>query len=437
MNDSDNAKYDIMSEEDFAPVLELLQGGDPAAIAKKAGITVEKLLRMRDDLLAQADLKRAELADMPLEKIGRNDPCPCGSGKKYKNCCLKKHEAAGKAGGLEHAEDLKAREKEQERLVGRINKAFDLLGAGRYEEAIRAASNLILKYPDEDRLHDIVATSHLYAGECGEAIAICRRRLEVAESEKSYFIEHGRYRDAEVDKPALSYYYPPMTWLQKYWTAKKAGDYQALYPGTLDADIVALVKKLQTADDPNLFPKKHAEGLELRRRALSLTLDGLKTKGPEVIPYLLPLACKYCWAGIFVPEILAAYITELSARALIDISMFGFAYASGASLHYLESLGEAAVTHIREAFSRDKEFDAIKTGLVSVLGNIRTPASYELLMRLLEHENPHIVNWVGSALGRFNNPEALPAMMAANRRIGGETMIDAAIQKLKDRQETA
>ena len=21
------------------------------------------------------------------EKVGRNDPCPCGSGKKYKNCC--------------------------------------------------------------------------------------------------------------------------------------------------------------------------------------------------------------------------------------------------------------------------------------------------------------------------------------------------------------
>jgi len=25
-------------------------------------------------------------------KIGRNDPCSCGSGKKYKNCCLKKHQ---------------------------------------------------------------------------------------------------------------------------------------------------------------------------------------------------------------------------------------------------------------------------------------------------------------------------------------------------------
>jgi len=27
-------------------------------------------------------------------KIGRNDPCPCGSGKKYKKCCLGKEAAA-------------------------------------------------------------------------------------------------------------------------------------------------------------------------------------------------------------------------------------------------------------------------------------------------------------------------------------------------------
>jgi hypothetical protein len=26
----------------------------------------------------------------PTEKIGRNDPCPCGSGKKYKRCCMTK-----------------------------------------------------------------------------------------------------------------------------------------------------------------------------------------------------------------------------------------------------------------------------------------------------------------------------------------------------------
>ena len=30
-------------------------------------------------------------------KVGRNDPCPCGSGLKYKKCCLPRDEAAGKA----------------------------------------------------------------------------------------------------------------------------------------------------------------------------------------------------------------------------------------------------------------------------------------------------------------------------------------------------
>ncbi|MQA93009.1 MAG: DUF1186 domain-containing protein, partial [Gemmatimonas sp.] len=25
----------------------------------------------------------------PLKNVGRNDPCPCGSGKKFKKCCLK------------------------------------------------------------------------------------------------------------------------------------------------------------------------------------------------------------------------------------------------------------------------------------------------------------------------------------------------------------
>ena len=28
-----------------------------------------------------------------MAKPGRNDPCPCGSGNKYKKCCLPKEEA--------------------------------------------------------------------------------------------------------------------------------------------------------------------------------------------------------------------------------------------------------------------------------------------------------------------------------------------------------
>jgi len=29
------------------------------------------------------------------KKIGPNDPCPCGSGKKYKKCCMQKDKASG------------------------------------------------------------------------------------------------------------------------------------------------------------------------------------------------------------------------------------------------------------------------------------------------------------------------------------------------------
>ena len=430
MRDSSNMKFNPLSEAEFEPVLQLLQGGDPDVIARNAGITKKELFQMRDDLLAQAEQEREKAVAPPPGKVGRNEPCPCGSGKKYKRCCLEKHEAA------EHTNDtaLKANQKEQEKLIKRIEKAFSLLGSRQYDEAIRFASKLIERYPNEDRLHDIAATSHLYAGNSRKAIEICKRRLDVAESEKSFFIEHGRYRDAEIDKPALSYYYPPLTWLQKYWIALKAKDYEDLYPVKENTKIAVLVQKLQTADDPDLFPEKHSQGLELRKTALKDTLNQLEATGPESIPYLLPLACKYSWAGLFVPEILFAHKTDTAIRALIDISMFGFAYASGASLNFLEKLGATATPYIEEAFSKNKVFDPIKTGIVSVLGNIQSPAAYDLLLRLLEHKSSHIVNWAGDALGKFNDVRALPAMVNANERIGGEKMIDAAILKLKDIQ---
>ena len=38
----------------------------------------------RDDSTVQAPKKREE------KKIYPNDPCPCGSGKKYKQCCGRK-----------------------------------------------------------------------------------------------------------------------------------------------------------------------------------------------------------------------------------------------------------------------------------------------------------------------------------------------------------
>ena len=33
-------------------------------------------------------LKRKPISSFASGRIGRNDPCPCGSGKKFKKCCL-------------------------------------------------------------------------------------------------------------------------------------------------------------------------------------------------------------------------------------------------------------------------------------------------------------------------------------------------------------
>jgi uncharacterized protein len=60
----------------------------------------ESVLRVLPDALAEyAHLGRSILGGAPetsaqtprqSAKVGRNDPCPCGSGKKFKKCCGEK-----------------------------------------------------------------------------------------------------------------------------------------------------------------------------------------------------------------------------------------------------------------------------------------------------------------------------------------------------------
>lgn len=40
--------------------------------------------------LIEAAVVSEQDVDRGAYKIGRNDPCPCGSGKKYKKCCFGK-----------------------------------------------------------------------------------------------------------------------------------------------------------------------------------------------------------------------------------------------------------------------------------------------------------------------------------------------------------
>ncbi len=49
-----------------------------------------KKARSKEDLEAEEKLLKETPKVEPIKAekaVGRNDPCPCGSGKKYKKCC--------------------------------------------------------------------------------------------------------------------------------------------------------------------------------------------------------------------------------------------------------------------------------------------------------------------------------------------------------------
>ena len=95
------------------PVIEYKREGFEMFEAMIEAIREEIVRRMfLAQVRPQAELKREKVAKVTSEggasdktvrrqptvkkvKVGRNDPCPCGSGKKYKNCCLDKDLAGG------------------------------------------------------------------------------------------------------------------------------------------------------------------------------------------------------------------------------------------------------------------------------------------------------------------------------------------------------
>ena len=100
-----------------------------------------------------------------MAKPGRNDPCHCGSGKKYKKCCQPKDDEAERqviaqeqAAREERTEARRAQlaeeralDEEFQELVTTSNAATDLVRAGRLEEAETLARDLLERFP---HVHD-------------------------------------------------------------------------------------------------------------------------------------------------------------------------------------------------------------------------------------------------------------------------------------------
>jgi tetratricopeptide (TPR) repeat protein len=94
-----------------------------------------------------------------VAKIGRNDPCPCGSGKKYKKCCEPRDQAL--AAERARTSTLSARSAmasalqkwlhHEDDLDRASNSVVDLIKEGRLDEAEQAAQRLLRDYPE---VHD-------------------------------------------------------------------------------------------------------------------------------------------------------------------------------------------------------------------------------------------------------------------------------------------
>ena len=117
--------------------------------------------------------------DVKKAKIGRNDPCPCGSGKKYKKCCLLLQQAAEAAQAAHPPMDggdasFHLAELEIDRLS---NSVLDLIESRRFDEAEHACRELSKRYPDQvDGLERSVAV-HKAKGDYAIAAEYARQTI--------------------------------------------------------------------------------------------------------------------------------------------------------------------------------------------------------------------------------------------------------------------
>jgi preprotein translocase subunit SecA len=71
----DAARQEIIS---MIYKVQVIKEGEEELLQKKRNVTYGEPSRVN----RSSSIRKTE-------KIGRNDPCPCGSGKKYKKCCGK------------------------------------------------------------------------------------------------------------------------------------------------------------------------------------------------------------------------------------------------------------------------------------------------------------------------------------------------------------
>ena len=207
------------------PVVEFVKGTDPDLICSQYGISRAEL-DQRLEAYQTAQRKMALVDQLVMHRVGRNEPCPCGSGKKYKKCCLPQHEEARKAVPPERLKEMEKLAKAREQLAKDIAKGYDLLFKEEYGKAGWLADQLLTAYPEDDRLHDMAVSVALATSDYEKAYLTSRSRWQVATQENQFYQEYGFHQQEgkEVQKPV--HFYSPSTWLENLWISQRARTYR-------------------------------------------------------------------------------------------------------------------------------------------------------------------------------------------------------------------
>jgi predicted Zn-dependent protease len=146
-----------------------------------------------------------------MAKIGRNDPCPCGSGKKHKKCCSVTDDVASTKQAASHSEsgeahvcDFCADELEDE-LNARADVVLRELLAGRVDEAEVLCRAFINDFPEEAEGLDLLSMIFEERGQRERALELLKQASDIAHARPYYDAEtrqHMRERIQELEVQA-------------------------------------------------------------------------------------------------------------------------------------------------------------------------------------------------------------------------------------------
>ncbi len=125
---------------------------------------------------------------MGVSAVGRNQPCPCGSGKKYKKCCARRDEAAEAAASpRKMAFGLPPHGVVIDDLDQVSNAAVDAINAKRFEEAEQLCGRLLKEYPEVPDGHDRLGMLREAQGRFAEAADAYAAALKIMKAQPDCF----------------------------------------------------------------------------------------------------------------------------------------------------------------------------------------------------------------------------------------------------------